>query len=139
MSMSVTTQTLYTMGYLAFRSEKKLADLITMHIPLVDTRYTPDSKRWEWKREHLEQIQGLNYHWIQELGNTNYKAALTGKFTEADIQIKDIDTGIQKLASVLNRYGKACLLCACSDKNRCHRSIVASEAVKRLGVKVTHI
>jgi uncharacterized protein (DUF488 family) len=110
-----------------------------MGIPIIDTRYTPDSKRWQWKKEHLERIQGLTYHWIQELGNLKYKEALTGKFTEQVIEIKDIDVGIQKLADVLKRHGKACLLCACADKNRCHRRIVAQEAKNQLGVNVVHI
>ena len=132
-------QALYTLGYLASRSEKKLADLITMGIPLVDTRYNPDSKRWQWKKEHLETVPGLNYQWVQDLGNLNYKAALAGNFTEADIKIKDIDRGLNQLADTLEKYGKACLLCACSDKTRCHRAIIAQEAVKRLGVKIVHI
>jgi uncharacterized protein (DUF488 family) len=132
-------QILYTMGYLAGRADKKLRDLITMGIPVVDTRYNPESKHHQWTKGHLETIPGLNYHWIQELGNINYKAALTGDFTEADIRIKDIDAGIYQLANVLNAHGKACLLCACSSKNRCHRSTVAKEAVDRLGVKIIHI
>jgi uncharacterized protein (DUF488 family) len=130
---------LYTMGYLASRSEKKLRDLIALGVPLVDTRYNPDSRHWEWTKSALEVKHDLTYYWIQELGNINYKSALTGKFTEQDIQIKDIETGMRKLASILKRHGKACLLCACSDKNRCHRSVVAKEVEKRLGVKVTHI
>lgn len=133
-------QTLYTMGYLAGRADKKLRDLITMGIPIVDTRYKPESKHMQWWKSTLEEdTPGLVYYWIQDLGNVNYKAALTGNFTEQDIRIKDIDAGIQDLADILKRHGKACLLCACSDKNRCHRSIVAKEAEKRLGVKVTHI
>lgn len=137
--MQVAVRTLYTMGYLAGRAEKKLRDLITMHIPLVDTRYNPVSKHYRWTKEHLETIQELSYHWIRALGNINYKAALTGKFTEQDIKIKDIDAGINQLADILIEHGRACLLCACSDRNRCHRSIVAKEAEKRLGVKITHI
>jgi uncharacterized protein (DUF488 family) len=130
---------IYTMGYLASRSEKKLRDLIILGVPLIDTRYKPESKHWQWGKEHLETIPGLTYYWVQSLGNVNYKAALTGNFTEQDIRIKDIDSGIQKLADVLKRHGKACLLCACSNKNLCHRSTVAKEAETRLGVKTTHI
>ena len=131
---------LYTLGYLSGRADKKLSDLIIMGIPLVDVRYNPDSKRMQWWKSTLEEdTPGLVYYWIQDLGNVNYRAALTGNFTEADIRIKDIDAGIQKLASILDRHGKACLLCACCDKNRCHRSVVADEAVRRLDVRVTHI
>lgn len=137
--MQVAVRTLYTMGYLAGRADKKLRDLITMGIPLVDVRHTPESKHPQWTKESLEQIQGISYYWIQDLGNVNYKAALTGNFTEADIRIKDIDEGISQLADVLKKHGKACLLCACSNKNLCHRSTVAKEAMNRLGVKVTHI
>jgi uncharacterized protein (DUF488 family) len=130
---------IYTMGYLSARSDKKLRDLITMGIPIVDVRHTPDSRKKRWTKEHLETIPGLTYHWIQDLGNLNYKAALTGNFTEADIQIKDMDAGISQLVDVLSKHGKACLLCACSSRTRCHRSIVAKEAETRLDVKVTHI
>jgi hypothetical protein len=86
----------------------------------------------------LEAKRGLLYYWMQELGNVNYKVALNGKFSERDIQIKDMDAGISELADVLDKYGKACLLCACTRKN-CHRFTVASEAEKRLGTKVIHI
>lgn len=135
-----TVQTLYTMGYLASKADKKLRDLITMGIPLVDVRYKPDSKRMQWWKSTLEEdTPGLVYYWIQDLGNVNYKAALTGNFTETDIKIKDIDTGISQLADILEKHNKACLLCACSDRNRCHRSIVAMEAEKRLRAKITHI
>jgi len=137
--MQAAKQTLYTMGYLAGRADKKLRDLITMRIPLVDTRYSPESRHWQWTKDALEGKQDIIYYWIQELGNLNYKAALTGNFTEADIQIKNIDVGINQLADILNEHRHACLLCACSDKNRCHRSVVAREAEKRLGVKITHI
>ncbi len=132
-------QTLYTMGYLAGRADKKLRDLITMSIPLIDVRHTPDSKHQQWRKEHLEQVQGLTCYWIQDLGNLNYKAALTGDFTESDIRIKDIDAGTNQLADLLSEHGKACLLCACSSRTRCHRSVVAREAETRLGVKVAHI
>ena len=50
-----------------------------------------------------------------------------------------MDRGLDLLVAVLNKYGRACLLCACADKNHCHRSVVAAEAEKRLGVKVVHI
>jgi uncharacterized protein (DUF488 family) len=131
--------TLYTMGYLAARSEKKLSELIALGIPLIDVRYNPDSKRWQWTKDVLESKAGLIYHWVQNLGNLNYKAAINGHFTESDIQIKDIDAGLTQLAEILSKYSKACLLCACADKSRCHRSVVACEAVIKLGVKIVHI
>lgn len=125
--------TLYTMGYLAARSEKKLRDLITMGIPVVDTRYNPASKHPEWRKEYLEKVEGLAYYWVGALGNVNYKSK------EPNIQIKDMGTGINQLADILSKHGKACLLCACASRSRCHRSVVAEEAVKRLGLKVVHI
>jgi uncharacterized protein (DUF488 family) len=131
-------QTLYTMGYLAPRSDKKLRDLITMNIPVVDTRYNPTSKHPEWRKEHLDQMVGIAYYWVQDLGNLTYKEALNGRVEELDIKIKDIDAGINQLANILDKHGKACLLCACASK-KCHRFIVAEEAVKRLDVRVTHI
>ena len=120
------------MGYLSARSDKKLRDLVTMGIPVVDTRFRPTSKHPEWRKEYLEKIQRISYYWIQDLGNVNYKNE------EPDIQIKNMDAGIQMLADILERHGKACLLCACASK-RCHRFVVAEESVRRLGVRIAHI
>jgi uncharacterized protein (DUF488 family) len=132
-------QTLYTLGYLSNRSEKKLSDLTALSIPLVDIRYNPSSKHAMWLQEVLKAKLGGNYYWLQALGNVNYKKALNGSFTEADIAIKNIDAGLSQLAEILKRHGKACLLCACADKTRCHRSVVAREAEARLGCKIVHI
>jgi hypothetical protein len=55
--MQVAVQTLYTMGYLAGRADKKLRDFITMGIPVVDVRYTPDSRHWQWTKASLVNSQ----------------------------------------------------------------------------------
>jgi len=62
---------IYTMGYLASRSDKKLRDLMALGIPIIDTRYHPESNHRQWTKEYLETIPGLTYHWIQDLGNIN--------------------------------------------------------------------
>lgn len=120
------TLTLYTLGYLAGTSKRKLADLMTLGVPVVDVRESPASQRWEWTREALEAKKGLDYTWIQDLGNLNYKAAIAGQ--DVPILIRDLGAGLEKLQAILVKHGHACIICGCVSKKTCHRIHVAEQA-----------
>jgi uncharacterized protein (DUF488 family) len=131
--------TLYTFGYLTGRAERTLQELIALKTPIVDVRFSPDARQYQWTKEALESRAGIIYYWIRDLGNENYKSALTGKFQELRIKIHDKATGLIELSAILDEHGHAALMCACSSKKTCHRIEVASLAKERLGVQVIHL
>lgn len=132
-------QTLYTFGYLSSKGSRILSELVAVKTPIIDVRYNPTSKRYEWKQETLRASLGALYMWIQELGNEWYKQALTGKFTEPHIKLSSPEQGIAKLKSVLDAHGRAAIFCACANKTACHRIAVADLAKDSLAVQVIHL
>jgi hypothetical protein len=131
--------TLYTFGYLSARAERIFQELIAVRTPIVDIRFSPDSRNPHWKQDAIAARPGIIYHHIQELGNELYKQALTGQFTEPHIQIADIDTGLTRLEAILQEHKRAAIFCACSSKTKCHRLTVATEAQARLSVQIIHL
>lgn len=130
----MTTPTLYTFGYLQTSSKRTLTELIALKTPLVDIRKSPQSERIEWCQEMLQQEQGLTYIWLSGLGND-----LFGHHN-GDIQIHNLDAGMEALERVLEMYGRACIMCACPRPNDCHRLTVSDEAERRFpGLRVTHL
>lgn len=134
-----TKQTLYTFGYLSSKSERTLQKLKALHVPVVDIRYNPDSRRPEWKRAYLERVKGLSYQWIQDLGNELYKEAITGKFTEPHIKLHNSDRGIELLQQILVVHDHVAIFCACTSRT-CHRFTVAElAAIKMPELKIEHL
>jgi uncharacterized protein (DUF488 family) len=131
--------TLYTFGYLAGNSARVLSELQTVQTPIVDVRFSPTSKRWQWQHEALVASLGDSYTWIKELGNELYKEAITGKFNEPHIKISSPETGLAKLNEILEIKGRAAIFCACANKTQCHRIEVARLAKEQLKVRVIHL
>lgn len=131
--------TLYTFGYLAGNSARVLSELKTVGTPIVDVRFNPSSKRWQWNYDALVVSLGDRYTWIRELGNELYQEALSGKFTEPHIKLSSPEIGLVKLSEILHVKGRAAIFCACNDKKRCHRIEVARLASDQLHVKVVHL
>ncbi len=126
--------TLYTLGYLHSCSSRTLTELVALKTPLVDIRKHPHSDRFEWDQDMLQQEQGLTYMWLPDLGNDHFG------HHNGDIQIHNLDAGMVSLSSILDTYGRACILCACASPDACHRLTVADEAERRFpGVRVTHL
>jgi uncharacterized protein (DUF488 family) len=131
--------TLFTFGYLQTKSPRILSELKTVGTPIVDVRFNPSSKRWQWNYDALVVSLGDRYTWIRELGNENYKEALSGKFTEPRIKISSPETGLAKLNEILEIKGRAAIFCACANKTQCHRIEVARLAKEHLKVRVIHL
>jgi hypothetical protein len=93
--------TLYTFGYLSTKSTRILSELIAVKTPIIDIRFHPESKRYQWKKEALQKKLGTQYTWLQELGNEWYKQALTGAYTEPHIKLHAPDEGMVKLQNIL--------------------------------------
>lgn len=108
-------------------------------MPLVDIRFVPQSKRYQWNKDVLETTYGDRYHWVQELGNTLYREALTSTFTEPKIELYKPKEGLEMLMDILEEHGHAAIFCACSNYERCHRAVVAKMAKDQYGVKIVHL
>jgi len=126
--------TLYTMGYLHSSSTRTLQELVALKTPLVDIRKSPHSERFEWDQDMLKSEKGLLYSWFEDLGNDLYG------HKNGDIRIHNLDAGMESLSHILSTYGRACILCACTWPDACHRLMVSDEAERRFpGVRVVHL
>jgi hypothetical protein len=81
---------------------------------------------------------GIQYFWIQDLGNELYRTALNGNFTEPRIRLHNPEHGIAQLGLILQRFGHSAIFCACHSKE-CHRFLVAEMAKEKLGCTITHL
>jgi len=128
------TLTLYTFGYQHGSAERTLEELVALKTPLLDIRKNPHVGKLEWTKDMLTQESGLQYVWIEALGNDLFE------HQNGAIQIHDMDAGLDVLARVLHRSGRACIMCACAKVHGCHRLLVSDEAERRLpGLKVLHL
>jgi len=129
--------TLFTFGYLTARGSRILSELIAVKTPVVDIRMSPRSKRFEWCQDYLRDIPDINYFWIKDLGNEQYREALDGKFREPDIKLHNESQGIMELDRILAEYKRAAIFCACANK-WCHRFVVAALAEEQLHARIVH-
>lgn len=131
--------TLYTFGYLSGRGERIINELIALRTPIVDVRYNPASRKWQYTQDAMMARDNIIYHHIPALGNELYKEALSGKFTEPHIRLHNQERGLAMLKYILDQYGRCAIFCACSNKTACHRIMVADLAREEFGVKVVHL
>ena len=131
--------TLYTFGYLATSAERTFAELIQIRTPIVDIRYKPTSRHYQYNLEMLERRDGILYYWIEDLGNEHYKQALTGRHNEPRIKLHNAPWGLLQLKAILDTHSRAALLCACVSPTTCHRRMVAELAAQQLGCRVIHL
>jgi uncharacterized protein (DUF488 family) len=114
---------------------------------LIDVRSTPYSRHSPQANREAIQTEatrsGIEYVFMgeylggkpkqvnvyDELGNFDYsRLAVTDRFTE----------GMRRLLEAGARY-RLCLLCAEEDPSRCHRGLLISRELAKLGVEVRHI
>jgi uncharacterized protein (DUF488 family) len=105
------------------------------------SRHSPQSNREVVQSE--ARLSGIEYIYMgdylggkskdvniyDELGNVDYsQLATTDKFRE----------GIGRLIEAAARY-RVCVLCAEEDPSRCHRGLLISRELAKLGIEVRHI
>ena len=73
---------------------------------LNDVRFSPTSRRLEWRREYLQDLLKENYRHIPQLGNRTFR--------ENKITIHHPELGI-KIITALNRH--VVLMCGCEKPN----------------------
>jgi hypothetical protein len=106
-------------GYGATGSMACLASLMQKPSTLlIDTRYSPNARRPEWRKGALERKYGQRYRWAGAyLGNVNYNNG-------GPIQIANPVRGIHQLCGYLKEGYDLVLLCWCPEYQQCHRRVV---------------
>lgn len=136
-----------TIGHSAHSSER-LLELLAQHrvTAVADVRSSPYSRlNPQFNREALKsslKVHGISYVFLgKELGARSedpncYEA---GKVQYGRLaQTPEFNQGVTRILKGLEKYTIA-LLCAERDPLYCHRTILVSRVLERLGVKVDHI
>jgi uncharacterized protein YeaO (DUF488 family) len=90
---------------------------------------------------------GIGYRHLRGLGTPaeGRAAARAGQFDRFERIFRDHLAGLEaqadlaELERLVGDGRRVCLLCLEADPRRCHRSIVAEELSRRLGVEVHHL
>jgi len=111
---------IFTAGYSGHTVDELRRAAEDLNAAVVDIRYSPLSRRPEWRRERLQTALGDSYFWCHHLGNMNYKG-------NGPIEIAHPDCGVRFVRYVLRRYfPHMILICGCRKPATCHRTVVAT-------------
>lgn len=123
--------TLYDLGYNDLREAGLLAEITAkLGAVVFDIRHAPTSRNAQWRKAALENRLGAAYRHIAALGNLNYKGGL--------VAIVDLIAGLEEIEHALKEH-PVILMCACWDREICHRRVVAEAFTQRSGVQVVAI
>ena len=116
------TQKVYGMGY----SGRTLSDIVriarSLDAVIFDIRWRAGSRNPSFNKSTLQRTLGERYARARELGNVNYKGAVS------EIEIADIEAGIH----LIEESDKpVILLCVCKDPKVCHRTVIGQELQRR--------
>jgi len=127
--------TIYTIGYSGWTPEALKAAVDARGALLVDIRYSPRSRRPEWRQEALRALWGEcridRYAWWKVMGNVNYKGGGPIQLLAPDLALPDARWWLAQRPIVL--------LCACRDVATCHRLTAADYLSHALGAPVEHL
>lgn len=124
--------TIYTIGYAGWTPAGVKARVEALNAILLDIRYSPYSKRPEWRGESLKALLGrARYSHIKTLGNRNYRG-------DGPIVLDAPEAAIETVTRLLAQH-PVVLLCACRDAATCHRSNAAEFLSERLGAPIEHL
>jgi hypothetical protein len=119
---------LYDFGYIG----SKLPDLQkaaeALNAIVVDIRFSARSRNPMWNSDHLRMLLDNRYYHERGLGNVNYK--IPGM---ENVKFADLEKGMSNIGRILERFS-VIVMCACKDRNHCHRLLAVQEFEKRYGV-----
>lgn len=119
---------LYDLGYQTIKEPRGFLEAIAaLEAVVIDTRFNPHSRNPAWNKITLQRKLIERYVHVQELGNVNYQE------WSAEIQIKDLEAGLRYIEHHL-LTNNVILLCACKDRNSCHRKVIANACEQHLGL-----
>ncbi|MEP6755181.1 MAG: DUF488 family protein [Chthonomonadales bacterium] len=115
---------IYLAGYSGRKPDelKRVAESADLHI--IDIRMNQRSRVPHWNVRELKALIGARYHWCGALGNVNYQGG--------EIQIFDSGEGMDYVEAVMELHSEdVLLLCACEERNSCHRTVVGKMLFER--------
>ena len=123
-------RTIYPVGY-GMDGAGSYIDQLMAHpqMLLIDTRFSPKSRRPEWREGVLREKYGARYRTAGAyLGNVNFQGG--------PIQIADLEEGLRGLRLYLSEGHDLILLCQCPIYASCHRKVLVDQLVERTSVEV---
>lgn len=130
--MDTEIHTIYTIGYAGWTPSSVKARVEALNAMLLDIRYSPYSKRAEWRGDSLKALLGrARYSHIKTLGNRNYRG-------DGPIVLDAPEAAVETVTRLLTQR-PVVLLCACRDADTCHRSVAAEFLSERLGAPIEHL
>ncbi len=109
---------LFTLGYVVKGADERIQQLVQAHCLIADIRLKPDSRLAQWNRKALQSALGVQYAWLEECGNVNYR-------TPGNIQLLNGQAGANIIADYLRTGYDVCILCKCASPITCHRRAVS--------------
>ena len=120
---------LYDIGYIGCKMDhfQKVVELTGATI--IDIRFSPFSRNPVWIKSKMQKVLGKHYVHNQSLGNVNYK--IPGM---ENVKFLDEKNGLKTIESYL-KTGPVIVMCACKDRNHCHRLLAVQKYEAITGVK----
>ena len=120
---------IYDIGYSAIGDLELITrTVIKLNAWLIDIRLSTRSAIPIWRGRSFASKLGARYRHIPDLGNINYKKA-------GPVKIKDLGKGLETLFQLLE-LSNLVLMCACKNRQACHRQVVAREIQNKHGLTV---
>jgi uncharacterized protein (DUF488 family) len=125
---------LYDFGYIGSKLPdlKKAAEALNAIV--VDIRFSARSRNPVWNSGNLRYVLDNRYYHERGLGNVNYR--IPGM---ENVKFADLEKGLENIGKIMDKGFSVIVMCACKDRERCHRLLVVQEFEKRHGVKSTPI
>jgi uncharacterized protein (DUF488 family) len=111
---------IFTTGYTGKDVNDLKPLLKVLDAMLIDIRFAPYSQVMHWRKVYLKALLGEKYRHMPNLGNRTYK--------EEKISIQNLNLGIE---TVINLPFNLVLMCACENKEKCHRRLIVEELARR--------
>lgn len=122
--------TIYTMGYSGWAPARLAATALELRAAFWDIRYSPMSRRPEWRGPALRAAIGPAYVHVKALGNKNYRGGPIELLNPA--AVVDLARGVLAERPLI-------LLCGCKVWHLCHRAIAADFLARQLGAPIEHL
>jgi uncharacterized protein (DUF488 family) len=116
---------LYDIGYQSIDRDLLFAAIQRLNAVLVDVRYSPRSRDVKWNGASLADLLKDSYVHIPEFGNKNYKGD--------SIELANPEAGLLMLYQIVFER-PAILMCACWNRDWCHRKLVAKLFESKYGM-----
>lgn len=123
--------TIFTCGYTSTKPAWWQGAAAKLDLTIIDTRISPASRNPTWNRDCLQELLGNRYLHVPQLGNRNYKNG-------GAIAIVDLEAGLKLVMPYLRTGRSVLLMCACTQHESCHRSVVAAALAAATDCPVVH-